>query len=133
MNARYIYPNQIREFWDFVKQGLEKVRAKGHNDWIAEDIYCDCFTQKAMLWIVSNDNNDDYGFMVLQPNGKTLHVWAAWLDSINPNDFIDGFNHIKEIARQGGCKKVTFTSVRKGWERHAKKLGCTPSTWETKL
>jgi hypothetical protein len=133
MNARYIYPNQLRNVWEFVKQGLEKVRAKGHDDWIVEDIYCDCFTQKAMLWIVSDDNNDDNGFMVLQPMGKTLHVWAAWLESNNPDDVVAGFNHIKEIAKQGGCKKVTFTSVRKGWERHARKIGCKPLTWGCEL
>jgi hypothetical protein len=119
--------------WAFVRQGLEKVRAKGHDEWIAEDIYCDCFNQRSMLWIVSDDNGDDYGFMVLQPMGKALHIWAAWLDSTNPDDIAKGFNEVKEIAKQGGCKKVTFTSVRRGWTRLAQKLGCTPSTWEYKL
>lgn len=132
MNARYIYPAQLRDIWEFIKHGLEKVRAKGHDDWIVEDIYCDCFTQKSMMFVVDNDGLD-CGFMVLQPTGKTMHVWAAWLDSNNPEDFIAGFNHIKEIAKQGGCKKVTFTSVRKGWERHARKIGCKPSTWETNI
>jgi hypothetical protein len=132
MNARYIYPAQLRDIWEFVKHGLEKVRAKGHDDWIVEDIYCDCFTQKSMLFVVDHDGLD-CGFMVLQPMGKTMHVWAAWLESNNPEDVIAGFNHIKEIAKQGGCKKVTFTSVRKGWERHARKIGCKPSTWECEL
>jgi hypothetical protein len=71
MNVRYIYPSQLREIWEFVKYGLEKVRAKGHNDWIVEDIYCDCFTQKAMLFVVDNDNID-CGFMVLQPMNQTI-------------------------------------------------------------
>ena len=132
MNARYIYPNQLRDVWEFVKHGLEKVRAKGHDDWIVEDIYCDCFTQRSMLFVVDNDGLD-YGFMVLQPIGKTMHIWAAYLDSHNEKDLNLGLNHIKEIAKQGGCKKVTFTSVRKGWERHAKKLGWKPSTWEITL
>lgn len=132
MQVRYIPSNQLRNHWNFVKQGLEKVRSKGHQNWIVEDIYCDCFEQRAMLWLIEKDN-DEVGFMVMQPMGNVLHLWAAWLDSDNPKDLEEGLTHAVNIAKQGGCEKLTFSSVRKGWERRARQLGFNPSTWEIKV
>lgn len=132
MEVKYIPKEQLRHYWDFVKYGLEKVRGKGHIDWIVEDVYCDCFEQRSMLWLVERDGVG-VGFMVMQPLGKTMHLWAAWLESNNPDDLADGLIHAQSIARQGGCEKLTFSSVRKGWDRRAKQLGFSPSTWEIKV
>jgi hypothetical protein len=132
MEVKYIPKEQLRHYWDFVKYGLEKVRCKGHIDWIVEDVYCDCFEQRSMLWLVERDGVG-VGFMVMQPLGKTMHLWAAWLESNNPDDLADGLIHAQSIARQGGCEKLTFSSVRKGWDRRAKQLGFSPSTWEIKV
>lgn len=122
---KYIQPNELREVWSTVREGLETVRSKGHLDWLPEDVYCDCFEQRAMLWLVGE------GFMILQPQGKTLHIWAAY--SSNHQDVLDGLEHAKNMAKQGGCRNLTFTSVRKGWDKSARKLGFTPSTWEIKV
>ena len=132
MDIRYIPKDQLRVHWEFVKHGLEKVRSKGHDEWLVEDIYCDCFEQRSMLWIVSKENKD-VGFLVLQPVGKNLHLWAAWLDSNNPQDLADGLTHAINIARQGNSERLTFASVRKGWERRARQLGFSPHTWEIKV
>lgn len=132
MQVKYIPKEQLRYYWEFVKNGLEKVRNKGHQEWIVEDIYCDCHEQRSMLWLVEKDNVG-VGFMVLQPLGKTMHLWAAWLDSNNPEDLKAGLVHAQNIAKQGGCEKLTFSSVRKGWERRARQLGFNPSTWEIKV
>jgi hypothetical protein len=129
MDFVYVPPANIRSEWTWVREGLEKVRDKGHDDWISEDIYCDCFEQRAMLWIRKKKD----GFMILQPIGKSMHIWAAWLDSKNPEDLLSGMETVKEIARHGGCTSVTFSSVRSGWVRKAKLLGAKPSTWEVQL
>ena len=42
MILHYIPKDQLRQHWDYVKHGLELVRAKGHTQWIVEDVYCDC-------------------------------------------------------------------------------------------
>jgi hypothetical protein len=123
MELKYIAPSELRAQWEWVRQGLEKIRSKGHNAWLPEDIYCDCFEQRAMLWI-----SPDNGFMVLQPNGKELHVWAAYLQTTDQLE--SGFEHIKNIARQGNCNKITFSSMRKGWEHRAKQMGFRPRVWE---
>lgn len=130
MQVKYIPRDQLRQNWSWIKEGLEKVRSRGHDSWIVEDIYCDCFEQRAMLWIGYRDDHA-IGFMVLQPMGSNLHVWVAYLTT--HQDLLDGFEHIKNIARQGNLEKVTFTSARRGWDKKARSMGFTPTTWECKL
>jgi hypothetical protein len=129
MDVRYIEPVELRACWGWVRSGLEKVRAKGHNDWIVEDIYCDCFEGRSMLWIGS-ENNDDIGFMVLQPMGDAMHVWVAYLSE---GHLLEGFEHIKGIAALGNKTKLTFSSVRRGWEVKARAMGFKPKSWELSI
>jgi len=125
----YIPKDQLRSHWDYVKHGLELVRAKGHTEWIVEDVYCDCYENRSMLFIGIVDNKP-VGFVVLQPIGSTLHVWASW-STINDNTlFQQAWQEIQAIAKQGGKSRVTFSSQRKGWERRARELGFKPQTWE---
>jgi len=81
MILHYIPKDQLRQHWEYIRHGLEIVRSKGHTDYIAEDVYCDCFEQRSMLFMGIVDNKP-VGFVVLQPIGNRLHVWAAkmyWL------------------------------------------------------
>ena len=136
MILHYIPKDKLREHWDYVKHGLELVRAKGHTEWIVEDVYCDCYENRSMLFIgkrsidISTNASELVGFVVLQPIGDTLHVWASW-STINDNTlFQQAWQEIQAIAKQGGKSKVTFSSQRKGWERRARLLGFKPQTWE---
>ena len=129
MILHYIPKDQLRSHWDYVKHGLELVRAKGHTEWIVEDVYCDCYENRSMLFIGIIDKQP-VGFVVLQPIGNTLHVWATWSTINDDAIFQQASKEIQEIAKQGGKSKVTFTSQRRGWERKARQLGFKPSTWE---
>jgi hypothetical protein len=129
MILNYIPKDQLRSHWDYVKHGLELVRAKGHTEWIVEDVYCDCYENRSMLFIGIIDKQP-VGFVVLQPIGNTLHVWATWSTINDDAIFLQASKEIQEIAKQGGKSKVTFTSQRRGWERKARELGFKPSTWE---
>ncbi len=62
------------------------IRSKGSPEWIVEDVYCDCYEQRSMAFLAIT-NNQPYGFVVLQPIGNALHVWAAW-SSINDEDLL---------------------------------------------
>jgi hypothetical protein len=125
----YIPKDQLRSHWDYVKHGLELVRQRGHTQWIVEDVYCDCYENRSMLFVGLVDNKA-VGFVVLQPIGDTLHVWASW-STINDNTlFHQAWQEIQAIAKQGGKSRVTFSSQRKGWERRARELGFKPQTWE---
>ena len=129
MILHYIPKDQLRTHWEFIKHGLEIVRSKGHPEWIVEDVYCDCYEQRSMVFLAVTDNKP-YGFVVLQPIGKTLHVWAAWSTINNELLLQQAFQEIQQIAKNGQKTKVTFSSQRRGWERKAKQMGFKPQTWE---
>ena len=132
MILHYIPKDSLRQHWEYVRHGLEIVRSKGHTDYIAEDVYCDCYEQRSMLFIGIVDNKP-VGFVVLQPIGNRLHVWAAWSLLNDETLFTQAFQEIQQIAKQGGKTKVTFNSERRGWERKARQKGFKPQTWEFTL
>jgi len=129
MILQYIPKDQLRTHWEFIKHGLELVRAKGHTEWIVEDVYCDCYENRSMVFLTITDNKP-YGFVVLQPINNTLHIWAAWSAINNEELQNQAMKEIQAIAKQGGKSKVTFSSQRKGWERRARAMGFQPQTWE---
>jgi hypothetical protein len=132
MILHYIPRDNLRQHWEYIKHGLEIVRSKGHTEYIPEDVYCDCFEQRSMLFMGVIDNKP-VGFVVLQPIGNRLHVWAAWSLINDEALFMQAFQEIQQIARQGGKTKVTFNSERRGWERKARQMGFKPQTWEYTL
>lgn len=132
MILHYIPKDKLREHWEYIRHGLEIVRSKGHTDYIPEDVYCDCYEQRSMLFMGIIDNKP-VGFVVLQPIGNRLHVWAAWSLLNDEALFMQAFHEIQQIAKQGGKTKVTFNSERRGWERKARQMGFKPQTWEYTL
>jgi len=129
MILQYIPKDQLRTHWEFIRHGLEIVRQRGHTEWIVEDVYCDCYENRSMVFLTITDNKP-YGFVVLQPIGNTLHIWAAW-SAINNEELQNAaMKEIQAIAKQGCKSKVTFSSQRKGWERRARAMGFQPQTWE---
>jgi len=132
MILHYIPKDNLRSHWDYIRHGLEIVRSKGHTEYIPEDVYCDCYEQRSMLFMGIIDNKP-VGFVVLQPIGNRLHVWAAWSLINDEALFMQAFQEIQQIAKQGGKTKVTFNSERRGWERKARQMGFKPQTWEYTL
>jgi hypothetical protein len=132
MILHYIPKDNLRQHWEYIRHGLEIVRSKGHTEYIPEDVYCDCFEQRSMLFMGIIDNKP-VGFVVLQPIGNRLHVWAAWSLINDDALFMQAFHEIQQIAKQGGKTKVTFNSERRGWERKARQMGFKPQTWEYTL
>ena len=132
MILHYIPKDNLRQHWEYIRHGLEIVRSKGHTEYIPEDVYCDCFEQRSMLFMGVIDHKP-VGFVVLQPIGNRLHVWAAWSLINDDTLFMQAFQEIQAIAKQGGKTKVTFNSERRGWERKARQMGFKPQTWEFTL
>ncbi len=132
MILHYIPKDNLRQHWEYIRHGLEIVRSKGHTEYIPEDVYCDCYEQRSMLFMGIIDNKP-VGFVVLQPIGNRLHVWAAWSLINDEALFMQAFQEIQQIAKQGGKTKVTFNSERRGWERKARQMGFKPQTWEFTL
>ena len=128
MEIKYITPQELREWWPSIKPGLENVKAKSPENWIVEDVYCDCFIKKSMIWALL-DEGKIIGFWVLQPTSQELHVWAGWALENRHDNLEIGLKYIKDIARQGNAKYITFSSHRRGWDKRAKTLGFRPRLW----
>ena len=128
METKYITPQELRSWWPSIKPGLENVKTKSPEDWIIEDVYVDCYNGRSMLWALIDDSRV-IGYWVLQPNGDKLHVWAGWSLENRHDNLENGLKYIKEVARQGGSKYITFSSHRRGWEKRAKTLGFSPRLW----
>lgn len=124
--VRYIQKDELRGWWVWVRKGLEKVLQKTPENWIPEDLYCDCYENRSMLWVFMVDNRAT-GFFVLQPSNKNVHIWVAYLE--DPRYLQEGFEHLKGIVRSGNGETITFSSFRKGWEKRARELGFQPRTW----
>jgi hypothetical protein len=120
----FIEPQKLREIWGWVRPRLLEVQEHSDGNWIPEDVYTDCFNGRSMLWVVT-DQGKPVGFGVMQPLGDCLHVWCGWGQMLMD----EGFRHIREIAKAGGSRRISFDSNRPGWERVARKHGFRPKQW----
>lgn len=125
---KHIPVDELRNWWPSLRAGLNKIKTKSPENWIPEDVYTDCWNKKAMLWVVL-ENNHFYGFFILQPIDKELHVWAAWTLENDYQVVQKGLQFIKNMARDAGFKYLTFSSHRPGWDRRAKAYGFRPRKW----
>lgn len=130
LDKRYIQPAELRGWWRLIRPGLERIKEKSTEAWIPEDVYADCFEQRSMLWFFLKENRP-VGFVILQPVGPILHIWCAY--AIEEDCLFDAWEHIQEIAKQGGATSLSFDSNRRGWDRMAKKLGFKPRRWIKEL
>lgn len=126
MEKLYIEPKDLRNWWKFVKPGLEDILKKSPESWIPEDVYADCINGRVMLWVFI-DTEVPVGFAVLTIRNDALHCWCGWANSVG--HFKSAVECVSEIAKAGGSKFVTFESWRSGWERLAPKFGFKPRTW----
>lgn len=128
MEYRFIDPQHLRDWWASVKPGLEKIKKTSPENWIIEDVYTDCFNQKSLLFVLI-ENNHYAGFFVLQPQGETLHLWAAY-SLENSYDVVENaLKYIKSMALEAKVKNITFSSHRRGWSKRAAQYGFRPKLW----
>jgi hypothetical protein len=128
MEYRYIAPQELRQWWASVKTGLEKIKSRSPENWIIEDVYTDCFNQKSLLFVLI-ENNHFKGFFILQPQGETMHLWAAY-SLENSYDVVENaLKYIKGMAAEAKVKYITFSSHRRGWAKRAADYGFRPKQW----
>ena len=130
IEIRVIQPNELKSWRQFVKPGLETILRKSPEDWIPEDVYTQCFTKAALLWVFVEESRP-LGFMVLVVRPETVHVWC--LLSAVRDRLEEGSEVFWKALREANIKKVTFDTHRKGWDRVAVKHGFRPRTWVKEL
>lgn len=128
MEYRFIAPQELRQWWASVKPALDKIKSRSPENWIVEDVYTDCFNQKSLLFVLI-ENNHYKGFFILQPQGETLHLWAAY-SLENSYDVVENaLKYIKGMAVEAKVKYITFSSHRRGWAKRAASYGFRPKQW----
>lgn len=128
MEYRFIAPQELRQWWVSVKPALDKIKSRSPENWIVEDVYTDCFNQKSLLFVLI-ENNHFKGFFILQPQGETLHLWAAY-SLENSYDVVENaLKYIKGMAVEAKVKYITFSSHRRGWAKRAASYGFRPKQW----
>jgi len=120
LDRLYIEPTKLRDWWEWVRPKLLETQHASTDKWIPEDIYHECMVGRAMLWVMLDDK--PRGFGILIPRGDTLHIWCGYGAFLMD----EGFRHAREIAKSGGASKISFESLRPGWQKVAAKYGFKP-------
>ena len=128
MEYRFIAPQELRQWWASVRTGLEKIKRRSPENWIIEDVYTDCFNQKSLMFVMI-ENNHFKGFFILQPQGETMHLWAAYTLENSYDVVENALKYIKGMAAEAKVKNITFSSHRRGWSRRAAQYGFRPKLW----
>lgn len=125
---RIVEPHELRQTWQFVRQGLEHILRKSPEFWIPEDVYVSLSNNKANLWLWI-ENDVAVGFIVGYMSGENFHIWCAYGKL---SDLKRSFAEFEEIVRPQ-CKRITFESWRPAWDRVARELGFNPRGWVKEL
>jgi len=125
---RLIEPHEVRQTWQFVRQGLEHILRKSPEWWIPEDVYTSLVENKANLWLWI-ENDKPVGFVVGYTHNETFIIWCAYGIL---RDVKESFRQLEDMVRNQ-CKRITFESWRPGWDRVARKLGFNPRGWVKEL
>lgn len=131
MKYEYANLDVLKDNWDFIKLGLNRILRKSPEPWIPEDVYAKCVYKEGFLWLIRDDQDRLNGFFILEHLGEVCHIWCAW--AIEPDMLDDGMKFIEQTARDTGAKRITFDTNRAGWIKVAKQLGFIPRTWVKEL
>jgi hypothetical protein len=88
-------------------------------------VYAALESQKATLYLIL-ERGEIQGFLVLRVEqrlfDKALHIWILFNES--PHDVMGIFSdELDAIARESDCARLTFTTVRRGFEKIAPRYG----------
>jgi len=121
VELHYIKPEELQEYWDLIRPGLETVRNNAGDGWIAEDIYYALKSKQSSLHLAYH-GQEYVGFVVLTPiqhyDCKHLHIWCAY--NIGEKEILElVIPQLEAMAKSIGARKLTFGSPRK-WDRRLK-------------
>lgn len=126
-----VHPDNLREVWDFVREGLLCVQERATDGWIPEDVYMAIKNGHSTLHI-ARESGENTGFVVVTPTrdfrGLKLHIWAAYCTEGNAVRKYEP--DIIEMTKAIGARRFCFESTRKGW---AKLYPTTMTTYEKEL
>jgi hypothetical protein len=120
MTFDLIAPESLHAWWEYVREGLLRVKVKGKEKWLVEDVYTAIRTKRSTLYI-ARDEDKPIGFFVaemsIEPfsNEPVLFIWTLFgPDSLPYTD--ECITYLEQLAHSIGAKRIRFTG-RRGWEK----------------
>jgi len=127
----YLYQvesEKILNCWQTITKGIEIVHEFTNGDMSLAKILNDLLSGDLLLWMGFLDGKY-CGFITVR---KDINVDATNFLSmvhlfikpgINKETFLQGLDDIKKFAKEQGCQKMRFWTLRKGWERRLVPMG----------
>lgn len=133
MNFELIHPAALHGVWTFVRSGLERVKKKGKEPWLPEDVYTALRTGRATLYF-GKDGPHLIGFMILEKieeafsHRPVLNAWAVYAPSEQQEHYADALKFTEDcvlemdrIAKLAGVTTIKMAG-RLGWQKVLKGL-----------
>lgn len=109
----------IRREWEWMRPKVEVIRRRCSRDWRCEDVYHACLARQAFLYVSSDADSAQRGFMVVQEavNEFTaepyLFVWLVYWDG--GGGIGRWMPEVKSLAKEFGFREIFFESPRREW------------------
>lgn len=122
---RIVPHTQIRQVWQQVRGGVDKVIERTDDHFLAEDVYM-ALVQGTSVLMVGYVHQYYVGFVIATPTigweGPELHLWMVF--NRGGRDVLATFMpQVISFAKARGATRLTASSSRDGWERRIGKLG----------
>lgn len=106
-----VAPDDLRGVWPDIRAAVQGIADKCEENWLPEDVFHELITGNASLWATP----DRTGFAVLRlfstAYSRDLFIWVAAIGD-RPEGCAHYMPQFLEIARDNGCKRVTWESPR---------------------
>jgi hypothetical protein len=114
VNRQLTHETDIRKWWPFVRDGLQRVQRHCVDDWIPEDVYASLIAGQSFLFI-GQGKEPEIAIVVSPAQSYGGLYWHVWTTAGERHD--DYLPLLEEHARRAGARRLTFFSPRRGWAR----------------
>ncbi|QLG87645.1 hypothetical protein HQ393_04905 [Chitinibacter bivalviorum] len=129
LTLEWVSPHVLGDVWPIIRPWVERVISKAQEPYLAEDVFYEIKAANARLFLFLTPEKEIVGHVVIQPLGKTLHLWQIFGVAGHSADVVLCLNeHLDAIAAGEFAKEITFSSPRKGWCKWLETIGFTPKS-----
>ncbi len=140
-NNAYLYhieSEKILNCWQTITKGVEIVHEFTNGDMSLAKVLNDLLSGDLLLWMGFMDGKY-CGFVTVRKDTNVnaltflsmVHLFIK--PGTNKEIFLNGLDEIKKFAKEQGCQKMRFWTLRKGWEKRLVPMGFKQSYIEYTL
>lgn len=120
-------PRAIMNVWGYLQTGVQELIVHSNQYMSESKLLNQLLSGEKLLWVCTKD--EVYmGFITTQvirfpgtiPTVEVTHAYIK--KGADPEVFYEGLDQVKDYAKDVGCKRIRFYSMRKGFERKIPEL-----------